>query len=709
MAGRNERSTVLERQIVDLVRAVAPPGWRRADVSCRATVAVHEVALTVLTGDGKVATAENPPPELADLLVELRRAHYLSEQGTWFSMVFHVEPETARPFYNFDFDPGWQPPIPPECWRRDQTVLPRDGGNLPAWLRDRMSDREPEYPIDPAPLTLNPVEQMEVLSDRLSVLLAVQVPALWERAFGYYQAAGEHVEFPPLMVQLADGRTQTWTPPRAAAVLLDRLRAGTHGFQGSTWSRIDFEILYEDGGVRCRAAFTHDEEPDWGKPPSIDDVRRELERFPRDRVPEWMSRTLGGVPEAVAPVTAPAEGVRKARVFDRLGPDGEGPSVSRPAVPEEEVERVVAYLRGAPVVLAARSYAPDQLDPARGDRVPLTFHTDGTWVWSGAVGYYLAEHGLPPEPDLVEHIRAGGFRVPEVDETAMDAANAAVTGRSAPEPVGKVFTQQWLTRLSEKLEELGVDPGSYRIRETAEGAWCLVEEGRWSVFRLDDGERYRESVFDEVGEAAAHLLGSVLLVPRKRRDEAVGAQEGRAGLGATQEGRVEAGVPQERRAEPVVPAPPVPVPPVPAPPVPVPPVPAPPVPAPPVPAPPVPEPEETRQQWMGETIQPLPGEPPLTLFRERQMVELQAGTMLDRFGETGGNLVYAAHTPFERRSLPPDWAGRPYHLYRVERPMWVLTGVAVPWFEQPGGGVGYVLSRSVGELLGDGGLVEVFG
>ncbi|MFI6517275.1 glycohydrolase toxin TNT-related protein [Spirillospora sp. NPDC050679] len=681
MAGQNERITGLERQIVDLVRALAPPGWRRADLSCRATVAVHEVALTVLTGDGAVATAESPPPELTDLLVELRRAHYLSEQGTWFSMVFHVEPGTARPLYNYDFDPGWEPPIPPEYWRRDQIVLPRDGGNLPGWLRDRMSDREPEYRLDLAPLTLNPVEQMEILSDRLSVLLAARAPALWERVSGHYQAAGGHVEFPPLAVRLADGRTRTWPAPRAAAVLLDRLRAGTHGFQGSTWSRIDFEVLYEDGGVRCRAAFTHDEEPDWGEPPSADDVRRELERFPRDRVPEWMSRVLGGVPEAAAPVAAPPGGVRKARVFDHLGPDGEGPSVSRPAVPQEEVERLAAYLRGAPVVLAARSYAPDQLDPARGDRVPLTFHTDGTWVWSGAVGYYLEEHGLPPEPDLVGHIRAAGFRVPEVDETAMDAANAAVTGRPAPEARPDA-AGHWLERLDERLEELGVDPGTYRIRETAEGAWCLVsEERRWSVFRLEDGERRRESVFDEAGQAAAHLLGSVLLAPR------------------------------ESRRAPVVPAPPVPAPPVPAPPVPAPPVPAPPVPAPPVPTPPVPEPQpdETRQQWMGDAIQTLPGEPPLTLFRERRMVELQPGAMVDRFGDATGNLVYAAHTPFEQRSLPPDWAGRPYHLYRLERPMWVLAGVAVPWFEQPGGGVAYVLPRSVKELVDEGAVAEAHG
>lgn len=77
---------------------------------------------------------------------------------------------------------------------------------------------------------------------------------------------------------------------------------------------------------------------------------------------------------------------------------------------------MTAYLRHGPIVMAARSNAPDRLDPARGEAVPLTFHTDGTWVWSGAVAYYLSEHGVPPEGDLVAHIHANGFEVPAVDD-----------------------------------------------------------------------------------------------------------------------------------------------------------------------------------------------------------------------------------------------------------------------------------------------------
>src|SRR5690606_19196282 len=110
------------------------------------------------------------------------------------------------------------------------------------------------------------------------------------------------------------------------------------------------------------------------------------------------------------------------------------------------------------------------------------------------------------------------------------------------------------------------------------------------------------------------------------------------------------------------------------------------------------------QQW---PIQPLPGEPPLTLFRGKEMRTLPAGSELDRFGGANGNLTYAAGTPFEERSLVPEWVNRPYHVYRVQRPLEALAGVAIPWFNQPGGGAAYMLPASIEELLADGDLIEL--
>ncbi|EMD24944.1 hypothetical protein C791_5426 [Amycolatopsis azurea DSM 43854] len=113
---------------------------------------------------------------------------------------------------------------------------------------------------------------------------------------------------------------------------------------------------------------------------------------------------------------------------------------------------------------------------------------------------------------------------------------------------------------------------------------------------------------------------------------------------------------------------------------------------------------DAKQNW---PISPLNGEPPLTLFRGKELRELPAGSELDRFGGPNGNLTYAAGTPFEERSLVPEWVNRPYHVYRVQRPLEALAGVAIPWFNQPGGGSAYLLPASIEELLAEGDLIEL--
>lgn len=254
-------------------------------------------------------------------------------------------------------------------------------------------------------------------------------------------------------------------------------------------------------------------------------------------------------------------------MFDGEGPDGR-PYASRPPVDPAERAVLIAYLERAPIVLAARGFDTDRLDPGGRKDVPMTFHTDGTWIWAEGVGYYLREHDVAPEPDLVDHIRRAGFRLPDVDERARDRAVSAI--------------------------------GDASVRPAAPGRRSPVPPA------------------------------------------------------ATAPGRA--------------------------------------------PAP------------GGELpVQPLPGEPPLSLLRDRRIVDLPVGAEVDRYGDTAGNFMFAARTPYEHRSFPVEWQSRARRVYRLRRPLRVLTGVAIPWFEQPGGGIAYVLPRSVTDLLADGALEEVPG
>ncbi|EFC84677.1 hypothetical protein [Parafrankia sp. EUN1f] len=111
--------------------------------------------------------------------------------------------------------------------------------------------------------------------------------------------------------------------------------------------------------------------------------------------------------------------VRVARVFDDVDPVG-GPAFAadRPRVDDPWLrDDLLAYLDAGQPVIGTTALMPDLLDPARGEVVPMTMRTDGHWVWTDTVSYYLEEHGLAPEPDLVRHIRLAGMPAP-VDEVA---------------------------------------------------------------------------------------------------------------------------------------------------------------------------------------------------------------------------------------------------------------------------------------------------
>ncbi|MGH3995604.1 MAG: hypothetical protein ACRDSN_24440, partial [Pseudonocardiaceae bacterium] len=132
---------------------------------------------------------------------------------------------------------------------------------------------------------------------------------------------------------------------------------------------------------------------------------------------------------------------RTARVFDGVGMDGR-PHVDRQMLDESEAGRVLAYLESAPVVRASEGFGPDRIDPTRGRSVPLTWQTDGNWVWPGSVTYYLRSYALPPDPEFLAYIRQRNFQPPIVHPTAKQSALAAVSGLAADDaasrPTGQV-------------------------------------------------------------------------------------------------------------------------------------------------------------------------------------------------------------------------------------------------------------------------------
>jgi hypothetical protein len=117
-----------------------------------------------------------------------------------------------------------------------------------------------------------------------------------------------------------------------------------------------------------------------------------------------------------------------ARVFDFADPvAGPGFAPDHPVI-DDPVERgqLLTYLRGGHPVLTTTATMTDILDPQAGDVVPTTFRTDGEWIWTDTVQYYLDHHRLAPDARLTAHIESQldwGQLLPDTDqETAIRAA-----------------------------------------------------------------------------------------------------------------------------------------------------------------------------------------------------------------------------------------------------------------------------------------------
>jgi hypothetical protein len=97
------------------------------------------------------------------------------------------------------------------------------------------------------------------------------------------------------------------------------------------------------------------------------------------------------------------------------------------ALPAAERPRIVAFLRGAPLALAAFGTGEDPYDDDL-PVVPLHIHTDGVWVWSESLAYFAERYGLPPEAELLAHIRARGYRWSDVDDQTLQHAGRLAFG-----------------------------------------------------------------------------------------------------------------------------------------------------------------------------------------------------------------------------------------------------------------------------------------
>jgi hypothetical protein len=117
----------------------------------------------------------------------------------------------------------------------------------------------------------------------------------------------------------------------------------------------------------------------------------------------------------------PARSIQLARVFDSVDPElGPRFDPEHPRIEDAEtVDQLLDYLDGALPVLTTSAVMADIIDPDHPEIVPLSFRTDGTWIWTDTVSYYLDRYCLAPDPDLLAHIRATGPKLSPLTDVGL--------------------------------------------------------------------------------------------------------------------------------------------------------------------------------------------------------------------------------------------------------------------------------------------------
>jgi hypothetical protein len=390
----------------------------------------------------------------------------------------------------------------------------------------------PFLQVTPSPHE-KPHTSVDEIADRIAVLLSEHAPDGWAEIRVECDAlAGWQLLTTSAVTEAGD--EVHWLPPVEVSQWFHRLRAAGFHTPGGAWYRANF-VLARGGSPTLRVDWAV--EPRWKsffpRPrrggPRYRHIRNELAYFPRAlwETPDWLVLAAAQDhddwgpfnPGSRMPARDDLEPVSLVRTFDGITTDGV-PKLFRPAMSSSEVKAVLAYLDKAPVVLASRELVPDLLDPARPQRVPMAYQTDGRWVWSSSVAYYLRTHGVCPDLAFLAHVRLHRYELPaRVPSPQRARALSAATNQIALIDTEPNTLELFEPGLADEFDQarkavlavaahLNLDPASYSLGDVADGALCLVRKvDRYAVFWLHDDERRFYAEFDSPGDAATYLIG----------------------------------------------------------------------------------------------------------------------------------------------------------------------------------------------------------
>ncbi|MFJ1560915.1 hypothetical protein [Streptomyces mirabilis] len=114
---------------------------------------------------------------------------------------------------------------------------------------------------------------------------------------------------------------------------------------------------------------------------------------------------------------------------------GVGFSADHPRIEDrEELRQIASYLRSGELLLVTPERLDDVLDPSRRRAVPLNIRTDGRWIWTDTMTYYLEQHALAPPARMLAHLRQARYQAPVVDDVSRHRALDLLLDQGVPDP-----------------------------------------------------------------------------------------------------------------------------------------------------------------------------------------------------------------------------------------------------------------------------------
>ena len=91
------------------------------------------------------------------------------------------------------------------------------------------------------------------------------------------------------------------------------------------------------------------------------------------------------------------------------------------------IDKICAYLDSGLPLIVSPGFVLDVIDESKGNAGSPSILTDGKWVWSGVLSYYVKNYNLQLDSELIDTMISNGWKIP-IHENELDYSSILIDG-----------------------------------------------------------------------------------------------------------------------------------------------------------------------------------------------------------------------------------------------------------------------------------------